>query len=70
MKKTTYFISHYNYQYNGVEEATNEVVEKRDEFLSENIDNIARIDNENIIYTKFNNGHMTATLILSYYEKE
>lgn len=71
MKKTVYFTSK-NQAAQQVEIAIQEAITKRDSWLSQNNNIIAKIDNEDIKFMNWNsaNQHVIVTILLTYYPKK
>lgn len=71
MKKTMYFTGT-NHNTGQLEQAIKTATDKRDIFLKENKENIAKIDSEEIIITAWNgnNGNVIPTIKLTYYSKQ
>ena len=70
MRKTIYFTSEIR-QAGQLTEAIKTATEKRDEFLSDNIDQIGQIDFEDIKITPLsgNRPNVVVTIMLAYYPK-
>lgn len=71
MKKTVYFTG-VNYNTAQLEAAIKTATDKRDAFLKENENNIAKIENEEIIITTWNgsNTNVIPTIKLTYYPQK
>lgn len=71
MKKTIYFTGT-NHQTQQLEQAIKTATDKRDSFLEENKNVIAKIDSEEIIITSWNgsNNNVIPTIKLTYYTIE
>jgi hypothetical protein len=70
MKKTVYFTG-VNHNTGQLETAIKTATDKRDTFLKENENNIAKIESEDIIITTWNgnNSNVMPTIKLTYYPK-
>lgn len=69
MKKTVYFTSK-NHAAQNTEQAIQDAVNKREAWLTENKDIVAKIDNEDLKFSNWNNGqHVFAIILLTYYPK-
>jgi len=67
MKKTQYFVGP-NQAMNQFPQAVHTAVQLRDQFLTENKDKIAKIEEEDLFVTKWaNDQHVFVTIKLSYY---
>ncbi len=71
MKKTVYFTG-VNHNIGQLETAIKTATDKRDAFLKENENNIAKIESEDIIITTWNSNHgnVMPTIKLTYYPKK
>ncbi len=71
MKKTVYFTG-VNHSTAQLDTAIKTATDKRDAFLKENENNIAKIESEDIIFTTWNsnNANVMPTIKLTYYPKK
>lgn len=69
MKRTIYFTAP-NHNIQELEVAVQNAVKKRDIWINENRNIIAKIDNEDIKITPWGNSYVVVTILLTYYPKE
>ncbi len=68
MKKTEYFIA--QIQYHQAKNGLDSVVNQRNDFINKNVNNIEKIDSEDIKTTDIAGNRILFTLRLTYYPKK